>query len=58
MTGVAAGERSGLPAPLTDHWDWQAAAACRGMESEVFVHPPNERGRGRRRRADPAPAGP
>lgn len=56
MTGAAAGERSGLPAPLTDHWDWQAAAACRGMDSEIFFHPPNERGRGRRRRVAAARA--
>ncbi len=56
MTGVAAGEECGLPAPLTDHWDWQADAACRGMDSDVFFHPPNERARGRRRRVAAARA--
>ena len=25
-----------LPAPLTDHWDWQREAACRGMDSSLF----------------------
>ena len=54
--GVAAGEPSGLPAPLTDHWDWQAAAACRGMDSDDFFHPPKERARGRRRRVAAARA--
>jgi WhiB family redox-sensing transcriptional regulator len=56
MAGVAAVQRSGLPAPLADHWDWQAAAACRGMDSDVFFHPPNERARGRRRRVAAAQA--
>ena len=39
-----------LPAPLTEYWDWQEAAACRGLDSEVFFHPDNERGPSRRRR--------
>jgi WhiB family redox-sensing transcriptional regulator len=39
-----------LPAPLTEYWDWQEAAACRGLDSEVFFHPENERGPLRRHR--------
>ena len=39
-----------LPAPLAEYWDWQAAAACRGLDSEVFFHPENERGPARRKR--------
>jgi WhiB family redox-sensing transcriptional regulator len=35
---------------LAEYWDWQAAAACRGLDSEVFFHPENERGPSRRRR--------
>jgi WhiB family redox-sensing transcriptional regulator len=32
-----------LPGPLVDHWDWQLAAACRGMDTAIFFHPPEER---------------
>ena len=39
-----------LPAPVADNWDWQMIAACRGMDSEAFFHPPHERARGRRNR--------
>ena len=34
---------SRLPWAITDHWDWQRHAACRGMNSEVFFHPDGER---------------
>ncbi|MFH8706728.1 WhiB family transcriptional regulator [Streptomyces rubrogriseus] len=40
--------------PLLRVWDWQADAACRGMDSEVFFPPTGERGRARRQREDTA----
>ena len=33
-----------LPAPQAAYWDWQLNAACRGMPSTMFFHPPDERG--------------
>src|SRR4051794_3723128 len=39
-----------LPAPLVSYWDWQAQAACRGMDSSIFFHPPDERNEARRER--------
>lgn len=33
-----------LPAPTTESWEWQVAAACRGMPSAFFFHPWGERG--------------
>ncbi|MFE1194009.1 WhiB family transcriptional regulator [Streptomyces olivaceoviridis] len=36
--------------PLLRTWEWQAEAACRGMDSSVFFSPPGERGSARRRR--------
>ena len=45
-----------LPLPIVDNWDWQASAACRGMDCEVFFHPSMERARGRRRRITAAKA--
>ena len=39
-----------LPGPNADVWDWQLAAACRGMDSEVFFHPDRERGEAREAR--------
>jgi WhiB family transcriptional regulator, redox-sensing transcriptional regulator len=36
-----------LPGPVSDVWDWQLRAACRGLPSEVFFHPDNERGSAR-----------
>ena len=33
-----------LPAPQVAYWDWQLNAACRGMASTTFFHPPAERG--------------
>ncbi len=38
---------SRLPAPTHDQWDWQLAAACRGLDSAVFFHPEYERGANR-----------
>ena len=39
-----------LPLPIVNNWDWQAAGSCRGMDSDAFFHPPQERAKGRRRR--------
>jgi WhiB family redox-sensing transcriptional regulator len=36
-----------LPGPVADRWDWQLHAACRGLSSEAFFHPDNERGSAR-----------
>jgi WhiB family redox-sensing transcriptional regulator len=33
-----------LPGPGLDFWDWQAEGACRGLDTEMFFHPDNERG--------------
>ncbi len=33
-----------LPAPVTEAWDWQRRAACRGMDVAAFFHPAGERG--------------
>lgn len=33
-----------LPDPVTDEWDWQRHAACRGMDVTAFFHPRGERG--------------
>lgn len=43
-----------LPAPLVDHYDWQRDAACRGMDSEAFFHPPAERNAAREKRIERA----
>ncbi len=34
---------SRLPAPVTEIWDWQMRALCRGMNSDLFFHPERER---------------
>ena len=39
-----------LPGPVSDHWDWQQDAACRGLDVEAFYHPDNERGPAREAR--------
>ena len=39
-----------LPTPVTAEWDWQMRGACRGMDTELFFHPDNERGPARARR--------
>jgi WhiB family redox-sensing transcriptional regulator len=36
--------RRRLPTPITQAWEWQLRAACRGMSSSHFFHPWNERG--------------
>jgi WhiB family redox-sensing transcriptional regulator len=41
---------SRLPGPLEDHWQWQAEAACRGLQTTMFFHPERERGPARLRR--------
>ncbi len=45
-----------LPAPISDNWDWQVRAACRGLDASVFFHPDNERGAARLRRETQAKA--
>ncbi len=47
-------DRAQLPALVSDSWDWQVRAACRGMDAATFFHPENERGRSRRRREEQA----
>lgn len=41
---------SRLPGPLTENWEWQIQAACRGSDTTVFFHPDGERGDRRRTR--------
>lgn len=43
-----------LPPPITDNWTWQTAAACRGMDTNAFFHPPGERTEARQARIDAA----
>ncbi|MEU1090796.1 WhiB family transcriptional regulator [Streptomyces sp. NPDC005576] len=43
-------------APLLRDWEWQAEAACRGMDSAAFFPPTGERGGARRRREEAARA--
>lgn len=43
-----------LPVPVTDVWDWQMRAACRGMDSTFFFHPEGERGTARADRVERA----
>lgn len=33
--------------PIAQKWIWQGEAACRGMDSAMFFHPPGERGQTR-----------
>jgi WhiB family redox-sensing transcriptional regulator len=42
--------------PLLEQWEWQAQAACRGMDSAVFFSPSYERGPARRQREERARA--
>jgi WhiB family redox-sensing transcriptional regulator len=50
------GKRTALPLPapairpVADEWEWQESARCRSMDSSIFFHPDNERGRARRQR--------
>lgn len=43
-----------LPRPVTEVYDWQQQAACRGLDSSVFFHPSGERGPSRADRAQRA----
>ena len=45
-----------LPKPLVDYYEWQLAAACRGMDSSTFFHPPEERNAAREQRVKQAKA--
>ena len=45
-----------LPGAQLDRWEWQRDAACRGMDSSLFFHPPNERDTARADRAARAKA--
>lgn len=45
-----------LPAPREGDWDWQVHAACRGLDTQAFYHPENERGPSRVRREQAAKA--
>lgn len=45
-----------LPEPVVEKWDWQLAAACRGMDSSRFFHPPDERSTARKERIAQAKA--
>ncbi|KAA2252536.1 WhiB family transcriptional regulator [Solihabitans fulvus] len=49
-------ETSRLPVPVTDEWDWQLQARCRGANSTLFFHPDAERGSARERREERAKA--
>ena len=40
--------------PVTDDWDWQLFAACRGYDVEIFYHPHRERRRERAARISQA----
>ncbi|MEV0676318.1 WhiB family transcriptional regulator [Actinosynnema sp. NPDC050436] len=43
-------ELSRLPQPVAESWDWQLKGLCRGMDSTLFFHRPNERGMAREHR--------
>lgn len=45
-----------LPGAVVDNWDWQLTAACRGMDSSRFFHPPEERNAARLERIAQAKA--
>ena len=45
-----------LPPPLVAHWEWQNKAACRGIDSDAFFHPVNERNQAREDRIAAAKA--
>lgn len=49
-------DTSRLPGPHLDYWQWQLDAACRGMDSAAFFHPPSERNAARERRVEQAKA--
>ncbi|MEU5694934.1 WhiB family transcriptional regulator [Actinosynnema sp. NPDC020468] len=43
-------ELSRLPEPVSESWDWQLRGSCRGMDTALFFHTPNERGSARQAR--------
>lgn len=45
-----------LPGAQLEQWEWQRIAACRGMDSSMFFHPPKERDAARENRAARAKA--
>ena len=45
-----------LPGPWLDAYKWQLDAACRGMDSAIFFHPPAERNSDRQWRINRAKA--
>lgn len=45
-----------LPGAQLGRWEWQLEAACRGMDSSAFFHPPGERDAAREDRAASAKA--
>jgi WhiB family redox-sensing transcriptional regulator len=45
---------SRLPGPISETWDWQRLAACRGRNSDMFFHPRAERGQAREERVERA----
>ncbi|MBP2479443.1 WhiB family redox-sensing transcriptional regulator [Crossiella equi] len=49
-------ELSRLPKPVTEVWDWQLRAACRGQNAAIFFHPFNARGMSRQAREEAAKA--
>jgi WhiB family transcriptional regulator, redox-sensing transcriptional regulator len=56
MKGETVADIARLPQALLDHWEWQLAAACRGMDSSTFFHPSGERDTARHHRAADAKA--
>jgi len=42
-----------LPTAITEHWDWQLDASCRGMDVGRY-HPPDERNTAREQRIEQA----
>lgn len=49
-------DTSRLPTPVSETWEWQLRAACRGMDAEAFFHPEGERGQARTARVARAKA--
>jgi WhiB family redox-sensing transcriptional regulator len=42
--------------PVSQEWNWQLDATCRGMDVEIFFHPASERRHRKQRRIDQARA--
>jgi WhiB family redox-sensing transcriptional regulator len=49
-------EIAALPALVSENWDWQVQAACRGAGLDLFFNPDSERGRSKRVREAKAKA--